>query len=62
MKINHKECPIKSRRKKYPEAGEQFDPIYKYFKFLRDRGDPMPQETADWVDGITQIKSTFPKE
>jgi hypothetical protein len=45
----------------YPEAGNQLDNIYKALKVLKDSGTDLGTEGSSYVDSITLIKETYPK-
>jgi hypothetical protein len=45
----------------YPDPGDQLDNIYKALKVLKDSGTDLGTEGNSYVDSITQIKETYPK-
>lgn len=47
--------------RKYPQIGDQLDDIYKALKALKDSGIDLGADGNAYVDSITQIKETYPK-
>ena len=45
----------------YPQIGNQLDDIYKSLKALKDSGIDLGADGNAYVDSITQIKETYPK-
>jgi len=45
----------------YPSIGDQLDNIYKTLKTLKDFGIDLGEEGNAYVDSITSVKETYPK-
>lgn len=50
-----------TQSRRYPNIGDQLDNIYKTLKTLKDAGVDLGEAGASYVDAITLIKETFPK-